>query len=154
RHAHELIYIETPLLAHTAHGAGGPPNALAAVDLINELANRLTIEPGLRVVILVPRNIPFAHSFEPWSMYFYAARNEIAQTLALAGGIIEGLPRVIISHPMGIPGRPLVIRTTSVIVDDVWALVGTSSLSRRGMTFDGANDMVLVDRALDRGVSV
>jgi hypothetical protein len=152
RHARELIYIETPLLAHTAHGAGGPPDPNAAADLINELANRLTIERGLRVVILVPRNIPFPHAFDPWSMFFYAARNQIAQTLALAARNIEGLPRVVIGHPMGMPGRPLVIRTTTVIVDDVWASVGTSSLSRRGLTFDGANDVVLVDRALDRGV--
>ena len=34
---------------------------------------------------------------------------------------------------------------------DVWCLTGTSSLSRRGLTFDGANDVVLADWALDRG---
>jgi hypothetical protein len=38
-----------------------------------------------------------------------------------------------------------------VIVDDVWLITGTSSLSRRGLTFDGANDVVLVDWTLDRG---
>jgi hypothetical protein len=52
---------------------------------------------------------------------------------------------------MGAPGRPLVIRTTTVIVDDVWMMTGTSTPTRRGLTFDGANDVVLVDWSLDRG---
>ena len=46
---------------------------------------------------------------------------------------------------MGVPGRPLVIRTTTVVVDDVRMITGTSSLSRRGLTFDGANDVLLAD---------
>jgi hypothetical protein len=89
-------------------------------------------------------------------MYFYGARTALAQTLqgvagdppAPGGGT---RPRVVIAHPMGVPGRPLVIRTTTVIVDDVWLMTGTSSLSRRGLTFDGANDVVMTDWSLDRG---
>jgi hypothetical protein len=91
-------------------------------------------------------------------MFFYARRRMAAQTLALAGGTLPGLnaerPRVVVAHPVGVPGRPLVIRTTTVIVDDVWAMVGTSSLSRRGLTFDGANDVVMTDCSLDRGASL
>jgi phosphatidylserine/phosphatidylglycerophosphate/cardiolipin synthase-like enzyme len=154
KQARELIYIETPLLAHTAAGAGGPTDPNAAVDLITELTGRLTAEPGLRVLIMVPRNLPFGPKFDPWAMHFYAARNQVVQTLQLAAGKIEGRDRVVVAHPMGIPGRPLTIRTTTVIVDDVWCLVGTSNLSRRGLTFDGASDMVLVDRQLDRGAGV
>ena len=88
-------------------------------------------------------------------MYFYAARNTVAQALQAAAGDLPApgggtRPRVLIAHPMGVPGRPLVIRTTTVMVDDVWMITGTSSLSRRGLTFDGANDVVLADWALDR----
>lgn len=157
-HARELVYIETPILAHTAHDLGGPQDPLAAVDLINELANRLTFEPRLRVVILIPRDPPFVAGYEPFSAYFYAERLRVAQTLALAGGTIAGpygkRARVVIAHPVGIPGRPLVIRTTTVIVDDVWSMTGASSVSRRGLTFDGASDVALVDWQLDRGASV
>jgi hypothetical protein len=158
RHARELVYIETPLFAGTAHDAGAPSDAKAAVDLVAELANRLTIEPRLRVVILVPRDIPFVAAYEPFSMFFYARRTMAAQTLAMAGGTVPGLnaqrQRVVVAHPVGVPGRPLVIRTTTVIVDDVWAMVGTSSWSRRGLTFDGANDIVMTDWSLDRGAGM
>lgn len=158
RHARELVYIETPLLSPTRNAAGGPSDSAAAVDLFTELANRLDVEPRLRAVILVPRVPPYVHGYEPWSMYFYAERTNVAQTLQLAAGAIPSAdgkdrPRVVVAHPMGVPGRPLVIRTTTVIVDDVWMLSGTSSLSRRGLTFDGANDVVLTDWQLDRGAS-
>ena len=155
RHARELVYIETPLLGSTAPAAGGPDDPQAAVDIFTVLAARLAEEPRLRVVIMLPRTPPFAHGFEPWAMYFFAARNTLAQALQAAGGDLPApaggtRPRVVIAHPMGVPGRPLVIRTTTVIVDDVWMITGTSSLSRRGLTFDGANDVVLADWALDR----
>jgi hypothetical protein len=55
---------------------------------------------------------------------------------------------------MGVPGRPLVIRTTTVVVDDVWCATGTSSFSRRELTFDGSNNVVLADWQLDRGAGV
>ena len=45
----------------------------------------------------------------------------------------------------------MAIRTTSVIVDDAWALVGTSHWRRRGMTFDEGVDVVGFDRATDGG---
>ncbi len=153
-HARQLVYIETPLLARTAHPEGKPTDSDAAVDLVDELISRLKAEPGLRVVILILRNFVFPPSFAPWAMCFYAARSTAAQALQLAAGTIGGRQRVVVAHPMSIPGRPLVIRTTTVIVDDVWCLVGTSSISRRGLTFDGANDVVMTDRALDRGASV
>lgn len=156
-HARELIYIETSLFAATARVAGGPTDPTAAAELVVELANRLQAEPRLRVVILTPRESPFMSAYEPFSMYFYAERLKAAQSLALAGQTVNGLngqrPRVVIAHPVGIPGRPLVIRTTTVIVDDVWCLSGASTLSRRGLTFDGATDVALVDWQLDRGAS-
>lgn len=155
RHARDLVYIETPLFGATSHPTGGPSDAAAAVDLVTELANRLTAEPRLRVVILVPRNIPFVTGYEPWSAHFYGARAAAATTLTGAGGTVASpagpRPRVLIAHPAGVPGRPLVIRTTTVIVDDVWCLTGTSTITRRGLTFDGATDVVLADWALDRG---
>jgi hypothetical protein len=155
RHARELVYIETPLLGPTSHAAGGPSDPAAAVELFTELANRLDIEPRLRCVILTPRMPPFVEGYEPWSMFFYSARSMVAQTLQLAAGDLPApggtRPRVVVAHPMGMPGRPLVIRTTTVVVDDVWLITGSSSLSRRGLTFDGANDVVLADWSLDRG---
>jgi hypothetical protein len=155
QHARELVYIETPLLAPTAHAEGAPDQSAAAVDLFTALAARLAVEPRLRVVILVSRTPPYVPGYEPWSMFFYSARTNVALTLQQAAGDLPApggtRPRVVVAHPMGMPGRPLVVRTTTVIVDDVWLITGTSSLSRRGLTFDGANDVVLTDWLLDRG---
>src|SRR5205823_6672061 len=53
----------------------------------------------------------------------------------------------------GFPGRPETIRGTVAVVDDVWALLGSSSFSRRGLTFDGSIDIVMVDKVIKRGVS-
>jgi hypothetical protein len=46
-----------------------------------------------------------------------------------------------------------VIRGTLVTVDDVWALGGTSSFSRRGLSFDGSIDVCFFDRQLREGGS-
>lgn len=154
RHARDLLYIETPLFGATAHSNGAPADPAAACDMVWELANRLSVEPRLRVAILTPRVIPFAKAFDPWSAFFYNRRIEAIGTLTLAGGKVDGRPRVVVAHPMGMPGRPLVIRTTTVIVDDVWCATGSSSLTPRGLSFDGTLDIVLADRQFDRGVGV
>ncbi|WP_412066280.1 hypothetical protein [Rhizobium sp. SYY.PMSO] len=157
-HARELVYIETPLLSMTATGNGAPPDPAAAADVLGELALRMRQEPRLRVIILTPRETPFGPNYHPFSAYFYAARNQLAATFAgFAPEPMDGLnttrPRFIIAHPVGMPGRPMTIHSSTVIVDDVWCMTGASSLSRRGLTFDGSNDVVLTDWLLDRGAS-
>jgi hypothetical protein len=61
--------------------------------------------------------------------------------------------RVAAFHPVGFPGRPAAIRSTTVIVDDVWCLSGTSHFRRRGLTFDGSVDVACLDRAMTDGYS-
>jgi hypothetical protein len=68
--------------------------------------------------------------YEPWSMYFYAERLRAVQILRSAAGDLPApgggaRPRVVVAHLMGAPGRPLVIQTTTVIVDDNWLITGT-----------------------------
>jgi hypothetical protein len=43
------------------------------------------------------------------------------------------------------------IESTTVIVDDCWALVGSSTFSRRGLCFDGGSDIVFTDQQINRG---
>ena len=158
RHARELVYIEAPLFGATAHEAGPPSDTDAAVDLVTELAVRLQEEPRLRVVLLTPRTPPFAEAFAPWAAFAHGSRHAAVQALQQAAGTVANSggtrPRVVVAHPIGIPGRPLLIRTTTVIVDDVWCLIGTSTLTRRGLTFDGATDIVLTDWRLERGAGI
>jgi hypothetical protein len=158
-HARELVYIETPLVSMTGTGDGAPTDPAAAADIWTELAFRMTQEPRLRVIVLTPRETPFGPNYHPFSAYFYAARNQVVKTLEMMNpeamdGLNTTRPRTIVAHPVGMPGRPLTIRTTTVIVDDVWCMTGALSLSRRGLTFDGSNDVALVDWQLDRGAGV
>jgi hypothetical protein len=81
-----------------------------------------------------------------WSAY--AERKQAFQDLmAAARGRVAGF------HPMGFPGRSSPMRSTTVIVDDVWCMVGTSHFRRRGMTFDGAADVASIDRQITHGYS-
>jgi hypothetical protein len=61
--------------------------------------------------------------------------------------------RVVAFHPRRLPGPSQPTRTTTVIVDDVWALVGSSTFRRRGLTFDGGTDVVVTDQNLVEGRS-
>lgn len=142
-HARRLLYIETMLFGHTAEGT-----ADHTWDLVAALAARLAQAPDLRVVIATPRELPFGPGYEGWAKRFYEARS------AAINALVTAAPgRVLALHPIGFPGRPEIVRGSVVIADDVWALVGTSTLSRRGLTFDGALDVSLLDRRLVNGAS-
>ena len=96
----------------------------------------------------MPKRIPFGQGYETFAQRFHVARNEAITSLMAAAP-----KRVAIYHPMGFPGRPEVIRGTVAVVDDVWLLLGASSISRRGLTFDGSTDVTLVDKRISRGSS-
>jgi len=100
---------------------------------------------GLRVVVCIPRWPDFDPTYAGWVRQAFRARNEALATLRANGRE----DRVVAFHPAGFPGRHAALRTTVVIVDDVWALVGTSHLRRRGMTFDEGVDVSSMDRRLD-----
>jgi hypothetical protein len=145
--AREFVYIESPQFARTARPSGTPkPHE---IDLVESLRARMQANPRLKVIICVPRVPDIVHAKANWVRAALAHRKTAIQTLTA-----QDRKRVAAFHPIGFPGRPTVIRSTVVIVDDVWALVGTSHFRRRGMTFDGAADIVSIDRAFNaRGTS-
>jgi len=65
--------------------------------------------------------------------------------------VFAGEPRLLAFHPIGFPGRAFRLLTSLVVVDDVWALIGSSTIRRRGLTFDGGADLVLFDTQLREG---
>ncbi|MFN8477779.1 MAG: hypothetical protein U0074_08200 [Kouleothrix sp.] len=146
RQARELVYIESAQFARTARPGGSPqPHE---IDLVAELAQRMTEHPNLRVIICTPRQGDFAPAYRGWARQAFQARQQAINDLKAVDA-----NRVVAFHPVGFPGRAAQIRTTSVIVDDVWCMVGTSHWRRRGMTFDGAADVVSFDRAFEDGYS-
>ena len=142
-HAQNLVYIETPLFGATAAGSDGHE-----VDLIALLAARLAAEKELRVVVAVPKRVPFGSGYESFAQRHYLGRNAAVDALRAAAP-----RRVVVYHPIGFPGRHEVIRGILVTVDDVWALSGASSFSRRGLSFDGSVDVCFTDLQLREGVS-
>jgi hypothetical protein len=147
-HARDLIYIETPAFASTAYGTDVPDVPASSWDLVDALLARLAQRPGLRVILAVSKELDYPPHFNAFAAQGYAARATAVGALAGAAG-----GRFLAFHPIGFSGRPLQIRSTTVIVDDVWCMVGASALRRRGLTFDGATDIVSFDRSLVDGRS-
>lgn len=146
REARELIYIESPQFARTARPTGAPTPE--EVDLVGEIVTSLKASPTLKVIVCTPREADFTTKYKGWSRQHYQARSEAA------GLLLSAAPdRVAIFHPVGFPGRTAFIRTTSVIVDDVWCLTGATHFRRRGMTFDGSAAVASFDRQMDNGYS-
>jgi len=142
--AREYVFIESPMFARTALAADQH-----LVDLVDLLVTRLGGNPLLKVMISLPRLPDFDPSNPPFVRAAFRDRKAALETLQTAAG-----DRVAAFHPIGFPGRSVVGRSTVVLVDDVYALVGTSHWRRRGMTFDGGCDVATLDRRLDdRGAS-
>jgi len=152
--ARELVYIEAPRFGASSHTDGAPQDdsgtedSDAEWDIVQALASRLAAAPSLRVVLAVPKLPDYPPQYESFALFEYQARQ--AALTALTNGRAG---QVTMFHPVGFPGRPLRTGTTVVIVDDVWLLAGTSSPTRRGLTFDGSVDVALFDRQLDEGYS-
>jgi hypothetical protein len=143
RQARELVFVSSPGFSVTTRPSGGLP-AAHEFDLVAELGDRMSDQPSLRVVVCTPRLPDMVPAYGGWVREALAARAEAVDALK---GVDPD--RVVAFHPVGFPGRAAAIRTTSVIVDDVWALVGTSHWRRRGLTFDEGVDVVGIDKALD-----
>lgn len=148
--ARELIYIESPHFGPTMYP---DDTSNYTYDLIAALNARLTATPTLKVVIAIPEVLNYDKGYNAFAQQAYDARYKAL--FDPTSGLVTLFPNQVIAfHPMGFPGRPMHLRTTVITVDDVWALVGTSALSRRGLTFDGGTDVVLFDRNLQDGYSL
>lgn len=130
--ARDFIYIETPGISFTE---GNHENY--SFNFWSELQTQLTNKPGLRVILCVPKYPEYQKKYDQW------IRSEIKERFTL----INSLPQqqVVCFHPIGFPGMPLKIENNIVIVDDQWALFGSSSMRRRGFVFDGSTDLVFTD---------
>lgn len=136
----------TGQLARTARPTG--PAKPEQVDLVAELVTSLTGHPNLRAIVCTPRLSAFAANDPGWSREHCRARTEAASSLLAAAP-----DRISVFDPVGFPGRRAAVRTTSVIVDDVWCLVGATHFRRRGLTFDGSAAGASFDRPSDKGDS-
>lgn len=149
--AQRFVYVETPGVAPTVGTAGG--GEPFAADLFALLATRMAANPALHVVFCLPRVPDYPFGFNPFTDFELARRREQLLALPTASVADPIGSRVVAFHPVGFPGRPSRIESTTVVVDDAWALVGSSAWRRRGLAFDGGADVVLTDAALVEGRS-
>lgn len=153
--ARELVYIETSAFSFTDYlpnnlnnteNANDPANP--STDLVSLLAERMTAQPGLQVLIGVSKEFPVGPGYETFAARAYDRRK---RALAKLQAVDD--KRVTLFHPMGFPGRPVRLMHTVVIVDDVWLFAGSGSFTRRGLLFDGNLSLACFDRQIEAGRS-
>lgn len=142
--AREYIYLETPGFNATQ----GNTAQSYSLDLVDQLKTKLQDNPGLKLILCIPKEPDYASSYDQWIKSEVKKRYELLQQFPAK--------QTIVFHPIGFPGRPSGISTTTMIVDDCWALVGSSAFRRRGLTFDGSIDVALtgLDRVMGKNPEI
>ena len=140
RRAQDLVYVETPAFDDL-------PIGVEARAWWTVLANRLAAAPNLHVIL--------ACAGAPGPQTPVALWSRLRQRMRSA---LDALPpasaaRVVAFEPLAGRGRPLRFAATVVVVDDVWAMAGSTHLTRRGLSFDGSLAVATFERNLSDGVS-
>lgn len=154
--ARRFVYIEAPSVTAGMIGDGGTD-----VDLIGLLRQQLDAQPDLHVLICVPQRsrCPFAHLRRFRSTLQTRVFSEFHDTGALRRRADRPVTpptrneRAVVFSPLGSGRRGLDIASTTLIVDDVVAFVGSTDFSRRGLTFDSSTMVGVVDDVVDGHVS-
>lgn len=141
KNARRFLYIETPGFSFTEGAAAHNYTR----NLKTLLQNQISSHPGLKVILCVPKLPNYGPGYEQYRAREVKDRFELVLDLPTAN--------VVCFHPVGFPGRPTHLESHVVIVDDVWALVGSSMFSRRGLTFDGSADLAFTDLSRRGGVA-
>jgi phosphatidylserine/phosphatidylglycerophosphate/cardiolipin synthase-like enzyme len=126
--ARSLVYIEDQYLWGTL--------------VADALAASLRRSPELRMIIVLPR-----HPDRDGRISGRAAR--AAQWRAIDNLVSAGWPRVAVYDLENEHGTPIYVHAKAVIVDDVWAMVGSANLNRRSWTHDSEVACAVLDQERD-----
>lgn len=138
--AEDFVYVETPALDPLTAGSGD-----ALIDLVSALTARLAQRSALAVVLCVPQK------FLPQQPRKLEAVRSAGVRAALKALLDAAPGNVVLFTPTAGPGRPLHMASTTVVVDDVWLLSGSTHLWRRGLSFDSSLAVALFDENVARG---
>jgi hypothetical protein len=138
--AQDLVYIETPALDRRAHGPDDD-----RLDLLGTLIDRLGVKKGLRVIICTPARLAFRAPKKLQAIRDFTLLAAINELRAVAAD------RIAVFSPGVGAGRALRMATTTVVVDDVFSVTGTTHLWRRGLTFDSSLAAAVFDERLSDG---
>ena len=134
RRAEHFVYIETPAVDDLAIGDGGESPWSLLMEQMNERS-------GLHVLVCHP-----VHLMPGSPLRLEHVRNELLEKLPSTG---EGRLELFTVHTG--PSRSLRESSTTVIIDDAYAMTGTTHLWRRGLTFDSSLAVSMFDEQLERG---
>ncbi|MEM7226943.1 MAG: hypothetical protein AAF495_28495 [Pseudomonadota bacterium] len=141
--AEDFIYIETPAFDDVAFGHPGDE-----VDLWQALIDRMDENPSLHVAICVPfRLLPGAPA------ELQRVRDQLIASALTNMSSDSRAERFVAFSPAAGPARALRIAGTTLVVDDAIAVVGTTHLWRRGLSFDSSYAAAVLDEQLLRGRS-
>ena len=126
--ARALVYIEDQYLWGTL--------------VAGALAAALRASPQLRMIIVVPR-----HPDRDGRISGRAAR--AAQWRAINNLVSTAGPRVMVYDLENDHGTPIYVHAKAVIIDDVWAMVGSANLNRRSWTHDSEVACAVLDQERD-----
>ena len=138
--AEDLVYVETSAIDALSIGAEGD-----TISPVQTLRDRLEQRPALHVVLCLPRRAPAG-----WPPKLGRVRDALAQQ-TVAELEAAGPGRVGVFHPSAGRDRALDLAATAVVVDDVYAAIGTSHLWRRGLSFDRSLAAAVFDERLTLG---
>jgi phosphatidylserine/phosphatidylglycerophosphate/cardiolipin synthase-like enzyme len=105
------------------------------------LANALEANPELHVIAIVPR-FPDKQGVGRWPSL--VGRELAIKICRSAGGERFGIYDVE-NHA----GTPVYVHAKAVVIDDVWAMVGSDNLNRRSWTHDSELSCAVLDEATD-----
>jgi phosphatidylserine/phosphatidylglycerophosphate/cardiolipin synthase-like enzyme len=126
--ARSLVYIEDQYLWGTL--------------IADQLAAALRASPRLRMIIVVPR-----YPDRDGRISGRAAR--AAQWRAINNLVAAGGPRVAVYDLENEQGTPIYVHAKAVVIDDVWAMVGSANLNRRSWTHDSEVACAVLDAERD-----
>ncbi|MFL5881129.1 MAG: phospholipase D family protein [Actinomycetota bacterium] len=126
--ARALVYIEDQYLWGTL--------------VADALAAALRRAPELRMIIVLPR-----HPDRDGRISGRAAR--AAQWRAIDNLVGAGGPRVAVYDLENERGTPIYVHAKAVVIDDVWAMVGSANLNRRSWTHDSEVACAVLDQERD-----
>jgi len=138
--AQDLIYLETPAIDQVAIDPSGDN-----VSLWQHLLARLNTRKGLRVVLCVPTLLL------PGTPKMLQAVRDHCLMDAVDAIRAAAPDRFALFSPGAGEGRAIRFASTSVVIDDAFALTGTTHLWRRGLTWDSSLAAAVFDERLTDG---
>ncbi|WP_375761197.1 hypothetical protein [Corallococcus exercitus] len=135
--AQDFVYIETPAFDPVAFIGDAELEPRPGRTPWHALIERLAAVPGLHAFVCLPVDL-----LPGLPRRLARLRDE------LIAGLEAASTRAVVFSPATGPGRSLRLASTTVIVDDVHALTGTTHLSRRGLTFDASVAVAAFDEQL------